>query len=89
MSDLAPEPGLTIGSLADALAKGDALVAEHVGKTFATDDVAVALNTALMGDGAVIQVAEGAEFKRPIHLIFATGSDKPSATLRALAGGGG
>ncbi len=81
ISDLAPEEGLIIGSLADALAKGGALVAEHVGKTFATDDVAVALNTALMGDGAVIQVAEGAELKRPIHLIFATGSDKPSATF--------
>ncbi len=76
-----PEEGLTIGSLADALAKGDALVAEHVGKTFATDDVAVALNTALMGDGAVIRVAAGAELKRPIHLVFATGSDKPSATF--------
>ncbi len=81
MSDLSPEDGLTIGSLADALAKGDALVAEHVGQTFATDDVAVALNTALMGDGAVIQVAKGAELRRPIHLIFATGSDKPSATF--------
>ena len=81
MSDLAPEEGLTIGSLADALAKGDKLVAEQVGKTFATDDVAVALNTALMGDGAVIQVAKGAALKRPIHLIFATGTDKPSATF--------
>lgn len=81
LSDLSPEDGLTIGSLADALANGDALVAEHVGKTFATDDVAVALNTALMGDGAVIEVAKGAELKRPIHLIFATGTDKPSATF--------
>jgi Fe-S cluster assembly protein SufD len=81
MSDLSPEDGLTIGSLADALAKGDAPVAEHVGKTFATDDVAVALNTALMGDGAVIQVAKGAALKRPIHLIFAAGNDKPSATF--------
>ena len=81
LSDLKPEEGLTIGSLADALAKGDTLVAEHVGKIFATDDVAVALNTALMGDGAVIRVAAGAALKRPIHLIFATGSDKPSATF--------
>ncbi len=81
MSDLAPEDGLTVGSLADALAKGDKLVTKYVGKTFATDDVAVALNTALMGDGAVIEIAKGAEIKRPIHLIFATGTDKPSATF--------
>ncbi len=81
LSDLAPEPGLTIGSLAEALAKGDALVAAHVGKTFATDDVAVALNTALMGDGAVIHIADGAALKRPIHLVFAGGGDKPSAAF--------
>ena len=61
LSDLAPEAGLTIGSMAEALAKGDALVAAHVGKTFETDDAAVALNTALMGDGAVIRVAAGAD----------------------------
>ncbi|HEX3439812.1 MAG TPA: Fe-S cluster assembly protein SufD [Pseudolabrys sp.] len=85
LSDLSPEPGLTIGSLADALAKGDAQVASHVGKTFSTDDVAVALNTALMGDGAVIRVAAKAQLKRPIHLVFATGSDRPSsAFVRSL-----
>ena len=85
MSDLAPEPGLTIGSMADALAKGDALVAAHVGKTIATDDAAVALNTALMGDGAVIHIADGATLKRPIHLVFAAGSNKPSsAFIRSL-----
>ena len=33
LSDLAPEPGSTIGSMADALGKGDPLVAAHVGKT--------------------------------------------------------
>jgi len=85
LSDLAPESGLRIGSLADALAKSDALAADHVGRTFATDDAAVALNTALMGDGAVIRIAKGAEIKRPIHLIFAAGTDKPSSVfIRSL-----
>jgi Fe-S cluster assembly protein SufD len=85
LSDLTPEPGLTVGSMADALAKGDALVASHVGKTFVTDDAAVALNTALMGDGAVIKVAAGTVLKRPIHLVFAAGSETPSsAFLRSL-----
>jgi len=81
LSDLSAEPGLTIASLADALAKGDALVAQHLGKTYATDDVAVALNTAFMGDGAVIRIAAGTEIKRPIHLVFAAGSDAPSAAF--------
>jgi Fe-S cluster assembly protein SufD len=85
LSDLAPEWGLAIGSMADALGKGDPLVGAHVGQTFATDDVAVALNTAFMGDGAVIRVSAGAAPKRPINLVFATGSEKPSsAFLRSL-----
>ncbi|HEY2754421.1 MAG TPA: Fe-S cluster assembly protein SufD [Pseudolabrys sp.] len=85
LSDLTPEPGLTVGSLADALAKGDPLVAAHVGKTIETDDVAVALNTALMGDGAVIRVAAGTTLKRPIELVFASSADKSaSAFVRSL-----
>ena len=70
LSDLTPEAGLTITSIAQALAKGDALVTAHVGKVVATNDVAVALNTALMGDGAVIRIAAGASIARPIHLVF-------------------
>ena len=81
LSDLVPEPGLAIGSMAEALGKGDPVVATHVGKIFETDDVAVALNTALMGDGVVIRVSAGAAPKRPIHLVFAAGSDKPSAVF--------
>jgi Fe-S cluster assembly protein SufD len=85
LSDLAAEPGLTIGAMAEALAKGNKLVTNQVGKTFQTDDVAVALNTALMGDGAVIEIEQGAEIRRPIHLVFAAGSDKPSsAFIRSL-----
>ncbi|MGE5163069.1 MAG: Fe-S cluster assembly protein SufD [Sphingobacteriales bacterium] len=85
LSDLAPEPGLAIGSMANALGKNDPVVATYVGQTFATDDVAVTLNAALMGDGAVIRVSAGAALKRPINLVFATGSDKPSsAFVRSL-----
>src|SRR6266705_3205641 len=40
------ERGLTISSMAQALAAGDALVTAHLGKVVPTDDVAVALNTA-------------------------------------------
>ena len=83
LSDLTEdqEEGITITSLADALAKADPLVAAHVGKTFATEDVAVALNTAMMGDGAVIKIAAGVTPRRPIHLIFAASNDKPSASF--------
>jgi Fe-S cluster assembly protein SufD len=85
LSDLTAEPGLTIASMAEALATGDALVAQHVGKVFATEDAAVALNTALMGDGAVVRIAKGAVLDRPIHLVFAAGGDRPSSVfLRSL-----
>src|SRR6185312_3942950 len=84
LSDLTPEPGLTVTSMADALAKGDVLVTQHVGKVFATDDVAVALNTALMGDGAVIRVAAGAQLARPVHLVFAGGEAPASSFVRSL-----
>jgi Fe-S cluster assembly protein SufD len=84
LSDAKPEPGLSVGSMADALAKGDALVAAHVGKTVDTDDVAVALNTALMGDGAMIRVAAGTALTRPIHLVFTGGEAPNSAFIRSL-----
>jgi len=81
LSDTAnPEPGLTIGSLADALAAGDPALTAHLGKLAPANDVAVALNTALMGDGAVIRVAAGSTTKRPIHLLFVA-SEKPAASF--------
>jgi Fe-S cluster assembly protein SufD len=80
LSDLAAlDPGLTIASMGDALAKGDALVSARLGKVVPTDDAAVALNTAFMGDGVVIRVAAGAAVGRPIHLVFTATGDKPAA----------
>jgi Fe-S cluster assembly protein SufD len=82
LSDLADlEPGLTIGSMARALAVGDPLIDRHLGKIAASDDIAVALNTAFMGDGAVIRVAAGATLARPIHLVFANSGLRPAAVF--------
>jgi Fe-S cluster assembly protein SufD len=82
----APEPGLSIGSLAEALSKGDADVVERLSRRAPlADDPAFALNTAMMSDGAVIAVAGGAKIERPIHLVFVTTSDKPvSVFTRSL-----
>jgi Fe-S cluster assembly protein SufD len=74
------EPGLSISSLADALAGNDPELLTHLGKLAPAGDGAVALNTALMGDGAVIRVAAGATTGRPIHLLFVA-SAKPAATF--------
>jgi Fe-S cluster assembly protein SufD len=83
LSDLSPEKGLTVDAMADALARGDALVTKNVGQVFATKDAAVALNTALMGDGIVIHVAAGTRLAKPILLIFA-GAQPASVFLRSL-----
>ena len=40
----------------------------------------MALNTALMGDGAVIRIGAGSTTERPLHLIFVA-SEKPAATF--------
>ena len=86
LSDTAKlEPGLTVGSLAKALSDGDPLLATHLGKLAPATDVAVALNTALMGDGAVIRIAAGATVERPLHLVFFVASEKPAASfIRSL-----
>ena len=81
LSDIARlETGLTVRSLADALSGNDPGLTTHLGKLAPASDVAVALNTALMGDGAVIRIAAGSTIERPLHLLFVA-SEKPSATF--------
>jgi Fe-S cluster assembly protein SufD len=83
LSDLADlSPGLTIRSMAQALAAGDALVADRLGKVMPADgEGVIALNTALMRDGAVIHLAKGATLERPIHLVFAATGEKPASVF--------
>ena len=81
LSDIAGlENGLTVVPLARALADGNATLTMHLGKLAPGSDVAVALNTAFMGDGAVIRVAAGSTIERPLHLVFVA-SEKPAATF--------
>jgi Fe-S cluster assembly protein SufD len=81
LSDLANlERGLAVGSLAVALSDQDPALARHLGKLAPAGDVAVALNTALMGDGAVIRIAAGSTIERPLNLLFVS-TGKPAATF--------
>jgi Fe-S cluster assembly protein SufD len=82
LSDFAGlEPGLKIRSLADALGRGDAIVSRLGNGGPAEGDVAYALNTALMRDGAIIEVAPGTRIVRPLHLVFAYGSSRAAAVF--------
>jgi Fe-S cluster assembly protein SufD len=81
LSDIAGlEAGLAVASLAQALAQGDPTLTAHLGRLAPASDVAVALNTALMGDGAVIRIGAGSTIERPLHLAFVA-SGKPAASF--------
>lgn len=87
-SDLAAlESGLTITSTAKVLADGDRDVVARLGAiSTGTGDAAVALNTAFMGDGAIIRVAPGVALQRPIHIVFLYAGDRPASMFtRSLA----
>src|SRR5712671_6951346 len=82
LSDLADlEPGFSIRSMADVLVSGDQDLMAQIGQVVPTEDVAVALNTAFMGDGAVIRVGPGATLSRPLHLIFFNSGVRPAAVF--------
>jgi Fe-S cluster assembly protein SufD len=47
----------------------------------AEGDVAYELNTAFMGDGAIVEVEAGAEVARPLHLVFVYGAQRAAAVF--------
>ena len=91
LSDLARlEAGLAIRSMAEALALDEPLLSQGLGPMVPADEPALALNTALAGDGVVIAVAPGATIERPIHLVFVnTGTMAAQMVTRSLVVVGG
>ena len=83
LSDLVSlEPGLKVAALADALGRGSPDITARLGAPGpAEGDVAYALNTAFMGDGAVVEVAAGAQIVRPLHLVFVYGAQRAAAVF--------
>jgi Fe-S cluster assembly protein SufD len=85
LSDLGElETGLTIMSLSEALAKGDAGALANLGNVVEVEDAAFALNTAFMAEGVVVKVGAGALIERPIQLVYVGGSAPASYFLRSL-----
>ncbi len=85
LSDLGDlEKGLSVVSLSEALAKGDAATIAQLGKVANVDDPAFALNTAFMGEGVVIRVGAGGCVERPIQLVFVAGPQPATYFLRSL-----
>ncbi len=91
LSDLAGlQAGLVIRSMADALAADEPLLSQRLGPIVPADEPALALNTALAGDGAVITISPGVTIDRPIHIAFIATSEIPTAMFtRSLVVVGG
>jgi Fe-S cluster assembly protein SufD len=79
LSDLSNlEKGLGIRTLREALEAGDTALQA---KLFAPDNSnpMVALNSAMMTDGLVIEVADGTVLAEPLHVVHIAGGATPSA----------
>jgi Fe-S cluster assembly protein SufD len=72
------ENGLAIRTLREALEAGDAgLQVQLLGPE--NPDAMVALNSAMMTDGVVIEVADGAALTQPLHIVHIASGATPSA----------
>jgi Fe-S cluster assembly protein SufD len=76
------QAGVKVGNLARSLAGDQPSLEAHLARYAAFEDHAfVALNTAFMQDGAVIEVSKDVVLDRPIHLVYiSTGDGQPTVT---------
>ena len=72
------EKGLVVRTLQDVLEAGDTALQAQL---FAPDisDAMVALNSAMMTDGIVIEVADGAVLTQPLHIVHIASGAAPAA----------
>ena len=72
------EKGLTVRTLRQVLEDGDAALPTQF---FASDnaDPMVALNAAMMTDGLVIEIADGAALAQPLHIVHIASGLQPAA----------
>lgn len=82
--DRMPE-GVEAVPFATALAENHALLA-HIGTTeMPLDNAAIALNTAFVSDGVLLNIPAGIAVERPVHIVFAQTGDGHAAYGRVLA----
>jgi Fe-S cluster assembly protein SufD len=79
LSDMAGlEKGLIVRTLREVLEADDAALHAQLFAAGSSDSM-VALNSAMMTDGLVIEVADGAVLKQPLHIVHIAGGGAPSA----------
>ncbi len=81
LSDLGRLPsGVRATSLAAALEAGEPALEPAFAKAAEEPDAFVALNTAYMGDGALLELAEGCVLDAPLQLLFVAGAGEDYVT---------
>ncbi len=71
LSTIHDTESVTIANLSGMVESDGAIVQRHIGALAPVEDEGfTALNTAFIGDGAVVHVPDGASVERPIHLAF-------------------
>jgi Fe-S cluster assembly protein SufD len=65
-------PGLRVGSLADAIHAGEAVIEAHLGRHSTSSSPFTALSTAFIREGGFVHVPANTDVTRPVHLVFVT-----------------
>ncbi len=74
-------PGVTVGTLAEAMTTHAAAVQAHLALYAQSDSHAfVALNTAALEDGAFVHIPRSVVVEEPIHLLFLSSADSPTVS---------
>ena len=82
------EGQILAGSLARAIATGNPIVEQHLGKIARFDQHAfTALNTAFIGDGAFIELQPDVVVEQPIHLLFISDGENVSHPRNLIVAG--
>lgn len=85
LSDLAKlEKGFAIRTLRDALETGGEAIRNKILAHASSVDPMIALNTAMMTDGVVIEIADGVELKLPIHIVHIAASKNSAMFTRSV-----
>jgi Fe-S cluster assembly protein SufD len=73
--------GAMVGSLADLATRDGATLDRHLGRHIKFEQFGfTALNTASLADGAVVILPADAVVERPIHVLYVSTADEPSAS---------
>jgi Fe-S cluster assembly protein SufD len=82
-SELQSSGGIQVHSLADAIRKNGGLLRHHLARHAPLESSPfTALNTALVRDGAVIQVEANTQAARPVHLIYVATKDAHGCVMQ-------